>query len=105
MSWLVIFLAPVLAPFLADAPAVADPTLWTYVRAVISTALMLGGLVFVLSGSIGVLRLPDFYTRLHAAGMTDTMGAELVIAGLIVKIVIFGWVIAFTDTRRRSSIA
>jgi len=33
------------------------------------------GLFFVLAGSIGVLRFPDFYTRLHAAGMTDTLGA------------------------------
>ena len=40
------------------------------------------GLFFVLAGSIGVLRFPDFYTRLHAAGMTDTLGAELILIGL-----------------------
>jgi len=33
----------------------------------------------------GVIRLPDFYTRLHAAGMTDTLGAELILFGLIVQ--------------------
>ena len=40
------------------------------------------GLFFIVVGSIGVLRLPDIYTRLHAAGMTDTMGAGLVLIGL-----------------------
>ncbi len=39
------------------------------------------GLFFIVVGSIGVLRLPDIYTRLHAAGMTDTMGAGLVLIG------------------------
>jgi len=47
--------------------------------------LMLGGVFFVLAGAIGVLRLPDFYTRMHAAGMTDTLGAEMIILGLIVQ--------------------
>jgi len=44
---------------------------------------MCAGLFFVLAGTIGVLRLPDFYTRLHAAGMTDTLGAELILLALI----------------------
>ncbi len=43
------------------------------------------GLVFVLAGAIGVIRLPDFYTRMHAAGVTDTLGAELVILGLMLQ--------------------
>jgi multicomponent Na+:H+ antiporter subunit G len=43
---------------------------------------ILGGLFFIVVGSIGVLRFPDVYTRLHAAGMTDTMGAGLVLIGL-----------------------
>ena len=43
---------------------------------------VLGGLFFIVVGSIGVLRFPDVYTRLHAAGMTDTMGAGLVLVGL-----------------------
>lgn len=43
------------------------------------------GLLFVLGGTLGVLRLPDFFTRLHAAGMTDTLGAELILLGLIVQ--------------------
>jgi multicomponent Na+:H+ antiporter subunit G len=44
---------------------------------------MVAGLFFIMAGTIGVLRLPDFYTRLHAAGMTDTLGAELILLALI----------------------
>ncbi|PHR94349.1 MAG: cation:proton antiporter [Robiginitomaculum sp.] len=51
----------------------------------ISAALIVSGVFFVLAGSIGIIRLPDFYTRMHAAGMTDTLGAELVILGLMVQ--------------------
>ncbi len=41
-----------------------------------------GGLFFIVVGSVGLVRFPDVYTRLHAAGMTDTMGAGLVLVGL-----------------------
>lgn len=51
----------------------------------LSVASMSVGLIFVLAGAIGVIRLPDFYTRMHAAGLTDTLGAELVILGLILQ--------------------
>ncbi|MEJ0060495.1 MAG: monovalent cation/H(+) antiporter subunit G [Terricaulis sp.] len=40
------------------------------------------GLLFMLGGAIGVLRFPDFYTRLHAASVSDAVGAVIVIAGL-----------------------
>jgi multicomponent Na+:H+ antiporter subunit G len=43
---------------------------------------LLGGGFFVLAGGIGVYRLPDFYTRLHGAGVTDTLGAGLILLGL-----------------------
>ncbi|MCK5921583.1 MAG: monovalent cation/H(+) antiporter subunit G [Methylococcales bacterium] len=43
------------------------------------------GVFFVIAGAIGVLRLPDFYTRMHAAGMTDTLGAELILVGLMIQ--------------------
>ena len=55
------------------------------IRDVVSISAILVGLFFVVVGAVGVLRLPDFYTRLHAAGMTDTLGAELVIVGLIIR--------------------
>jgi len=40
------------------------------------------GLVFVLGGSIGLLRFPDVYTRLHAVNASDGLGAVLVLTGL-----------------------
>lgn len=54
-------------------------------RTIAACLSILAGLFFVLAGTLGVLRLPDFYTRLHAAGMTDTLGAELVLLGLIIQ--------------------
>lgn len=58
---------------------------WSFVRNVLTTISLAGGLFFVLAGAVGVIRLPDFYTRLHAAGMTDTLGAELILFGLILQ--------------------
>lgn len=51
----------------------------------LSVGAMTLGLMLVLAGAIGVIRLPDFYTRMHAAGVTDTLGAELIILGLILQ--------------------
>ena len=58
---------------------------WGLISTVGTIASMAAGLFFVLAGTIGVLRLPDFYTRLHAAGMTDTLGAELILFALILQ--------------------
>ena len=55
------------------------------VLGLLSCASIIAGLFFVLAGTIGVLRLPDFYARLHAAGMTDTLGVELILLGLIIQ--------------------
>ncbi|MHA1569867.1 MAG: monovalent cation/H(+) antiporter subunit G [Alphaproteobacteria bacterium] len=52
---------------------------------IFSWLLILGGGFFLVVGAIGVLRLPDFFTRQHAAGMTDTLGAGLLLAGLMVQ--------------------
>jgi multicomponent Na+:H+ antiporter subunit G len=46
------------------------------------------GSILVLTGGIGLLRFPDFYTRIHAAGITDTMGAWLMLIGLMF---VAGW--------------
>ncbi|MEM1113215.1 MAG: monovalent cation/H(+) antiporter subunit G [Pseudomonadota bacterium] len=46
--------------------------------------LSLGG-GFILVGGIGALRLPDLYSRLHAASLTDTMASLLIIAGLMLQ--------------------
>lgn len=50
-----------------------------------SWILLLAGSFFVLTGGIGILRMPDVYTRSHAAGITDTLGALLIIAGLAIQ--------------------
>lgn len=54
-------------------------------QALLSGGLILTGTFFVLAGALGVLRMPDFFTRIHAAGMTDTMGAEFILLGLVVQ--------------------
>ena len=51
----------------------------------LSGVLLAGGSVFILIGAIGLVRLPDFYTRLHGAGIVDTLGAGLFIAGLMLQ--------------------
>jgi multicomponent Na+:H+ antiporter subunit G len=78
----------------------------------IGTAAEIASWLFIVAGSaglvisaVGLLRLPDFYTRLHAGGVTDTFGAELLIIGmaiqagftlLTVKLVIIGLFLFFT---------
>ena len=52
---------------------------------VVSAILLLVGSVFALIGSIGIVRMPDVFTRLHAAGITDTLGAAAVLLGLALK--------------------
>ena len=52
---------------------------------VLSWLCLLGGSFFVLVGGLGLLRLPDFYTRIHAAGLTDTLGAWLMLIGLMLQ--------------------
>ena len=44
--------------------------------------LLLGG-IFTLTGAVGLLRLPNFYTRLHAASVTESLAAPLLIIGII----------------------
>ena len=58
---------------------------WQVVKAAISVGSITAGIFFVFAGALGVLRLPDFFTRIHAAGMTDTLGVELILLGLIIQ--------------------
>jgi multicomponent Na+:H+ antiporter subunit G len=51
---------------------------------IITTVLLVLGLLFILLGVVGILRLPDFYTRLHAMGKCDTLGVTLVLLALAV---------------------
>lgn len=51
----------------------------------VSWALLLGGSFFIVTGGLGLLRLPDVYCRMHASGITDTLGSALFLAGLMVQ--------------------
>jgi len=49
---------------------------------------IIAGCIVVLSGSIGINRFPEFFTRVHAASLTDTLGIALVVFALMLQA---GW--------------
>ena len=51
----------------------------------ISWVLLLAGSAFSLIGAVGIIRLPDVFARMHGAGIIDTLGAGLILAGLMVQ--------------------
>ncbi len=55
---------------------------------ILSWALLICGGVFTIIGGIGMIRLPDVFTRMHAAGVAETMGTGAILAGLMVQA---GW--------------
>lgn len=57
-------------------------------RDVVSWICLVGGSLFCIVGGIGLLRFPDFYSRIHATALTDTMGAGLMLVGLMFQ---SGW--------------
>jgi multicomponent Na+:H+ antiporter subunit G len=79
-----------------------------------SWVLLVGGGGFCLIGAIGVLRMPDFYTRVHAASVSDSVGAALVLLGLALqagwtlvaaKLLIVGLLIFFTSPAATHALA
>jgi multicomponent Na+:H+ antiporter subunit G len=54
----------------------------------LSWALLVAGGFFCMVGALGMLRMPDLYTRMHAASVVDTLGAGLVLLGLLLQA---GW--------------
>jgi multicomponent Na+:H+ antiporter subunit G len=52
---------------------------------IITTILLISGAIFFLAGTVGLLRFPDVYTRLHALTKADNVGLGLVIAGLALQ--------------------
>ncbi len=54
----------------------------------VSWLCLLAGGFFCLVGAAGLLRMPDFYTRMHAASVIDTLGAGLILLGLMLQA---GW--------------
>jgi len=79
----------------------------------------LAGSVFAIIGGIGILRLPDVFARMHGAGITDTLGAGLILLGLMIEggislvtvklvfILVFLWISSPTSTHAlaRSALA
>lgn len=53
---------------------------------IITAVLIILGLLFMLASLIGIAALPDFFTRLHAQGVGDTLGAFLILAGMMVAV-------------------
>lgn len=52
----------------------------------IAIAFLFGGFFFLFVGVVGLLRLPDVYTRMHAMGKCDTLGAGLILVALMLLI-------------------
>ncbi|MEX2366565.1 MAG: monovalent cation/H(+) antiporter subunit G [Pseudohongiellaceae bacterium] len=81
---------------------------------ILSWACLLTGGFLGFTGAVGLFRFPDFYTRLHAASVTDTLCAGLIILGLIlqansimmvVKLVLVLLILAYTSPTAAHSLA
>jgi multicomponent Na+:H+ antiporter subunit G len=79
-----------------------------------SWALLLLGSGFCIVGAIGLIRMPDFFTRMHAASVTDTLGAGLILLGLMLqagltlvaaKLFVLGLLIFFTTPAASHALA
>jgi multicomponent Na+:H+ antiporter subunit G len=75
---------------------------------------LVSGGFFCVVGGIGVVRMPDFYTRMHAASVIETLGAGLLLLGLILqagltliaaKLVVLGLLIFFTSPAATHALA
>lgn len=73
---------------------------------VMSWLCLAGGGVFCIIGAIGLIRMPDFFTRMHAASVIETLGAGLLLLGLMLqagltlvsaKLLVIGLLIFFTS--------
>ena len=79
-----------------------------------SWILLVAGGLFCVVGGIGLLRMPDFYTRVHAASVTDTLGVALILLGLALqagwtliaaKLAVIGLLIFFTSPAATHALA
>jgi multicomponent Na+:H+ antiporter subunit G len=79
-----------------------------------SWACLMAGVAFCAIGAIGLIRMPDFYTRMHAASVTDTVGAGLILIGLMLqagftlvaaKLVMIGMLILLTSPAAAHALA
>jgi multicomponent Na+:H+ antiporter subunit G len=82
--------------------------------AALAWILLAAGGFFCVVGCIGLVRLPDFYTRMHGASVTDTLGAGFVLLGLMlmagftlvtVKLAFIGLLVFFTSPTATHALA
>ncbi len=81
---------------------------------ILSWICLVAGGIFCAIGALGLVRMPDFYTRVHAAGITDTAGAALMLLGMIlqagltlvaVKLLMIGLLLFFTSPTATHALA
>ena len=81
---------------------------------VLSWSSLVAGGFFCIVGGIGLIRMPDFYTRMHAASVTETLGAGLLLLGLMIqagltlvtaKLLMIGLLIFFTSPAATHALA
>jgi multicomponent Na+:H+ antiporter subunit G len=81
---------------------------------ILSWVLLVAGGVFCMIGALGLLRMPDFYTRMHAASVIDTLGAGLLLLGMMlqagltlisVKLLFIGVLLFFTSPTATHALA
>ena len=80
----------------------------------LSALFLAGGAFFCLVGGIGLARMPDFYTRMHGASVTETLGAGFMLIGLMlqagltlvaVKLAMIGLLILFASPTASHALA
>ena len=81
---------------------------------ILSWSCLVAGGAFCVIGALGLVRMPDFYTRMHAASVTDTVGAGLMLLGMTlqagfsliaVKLVMIGLRLLFTNPTATHALA
>ena len=81
---------------------------------ILSWVCILSGAVLSIAGGIGLLRLPDLFTRMHAAGIGDTLAAGLIVLGMafqaglglnLIKLVLIIVFILFTSPTSTHALA
>ncbi|MDD3958072.1 MAG: monovalent cation/H(+) antiporter subunit G [Candidatus Izemoplasmatales bacterium] len=58
--------------------------MWTIIRDICVVVFLLGGAFFYFVGVVGLIRMPDVFSRIHATSKCDTMGAGLIFIGMII---------------------
>jgi len=56
-----------------------------FILDIVSWVLLMGGVFLGITGAVGTLRFPDFYTRSHASSVSDTLCALMIIMGLVLQ--------------------